>query len=233
MDPERAADAILDGRRALEAARWDDARAAFEVALEAADTAEAHDGLGQALWFLGSVDDGIAARERAFERYVRDGRCDQAARAAVWVSHQYAIAGRASAARGWLARAERALEGAGPCAGHGWVAVERARHAAGVEECAAHAQRAMAIGRESGAADLEVYALSVLGKAEVSAGRSEEGMLLLEEAMAAAAAGRVRDVHTLGEAYCNLITACTTRGRLGARDRVVRAGRRASPAGTA
>jgi ATP/maltotriose-dependent transcriptional regulator MalT len=37
-------------------------------------------------------------------------------------------------------------------------------------------------------------------------------MQLLEEAMAAAAAGRVRNVHTLAEAYCNLILACTSAG---------------------
>ena len=205
-------DQLLEGRRALEGARWDAARAAFAAALAADPTPDAHDGLGQALWFLGSAEDGIAARERAFEGYVRAGRCDEAARAAVWVSHQYFISGRASAARGWLARAERALEDAAPCAGHGWVAVERARHAESVDECAEHARRALIIGRETGAADLEVFALSLLGRAEVSAGRRQEGMRLLEEAMAAASAGRVRDVHALGEAYCNLIMACTAAG---------------------
>ena len=70
----------------------------------------------------------------------------------------------------------------------------------------------MAIARESDAGDLEVFALSLLGRAEVSAGRRQEGMRLLEEAMAAASAGRVRNVHTLGEAYCNLIMACTSAG---------------------
>jgi hypothetical protein len=96
-----------EGWRALEAARWDAARAAFEATLDAQETADARDGLGQALWFLGSVDEAIAARERAFEEYVCDGRCDQAARDAVWVSHQHLIAGRASAARGWRVRSAR------------------------------------------------------------------------------------------------------------------------------
>jgi ATP/maltotriose-dependent transcriptional regulator MalT len=70
----------------------------------------------------------------------------------------------------------------------------------------------MEYARESGADDLEVFALSLLGRAEVSAGRAEEGMVLLEEAMAAASAGRVRNVHTLAEAYCNLIVACVYAG---------------------
>ncbi|HXV95616.1 MAG TPA: hypothetical protein VD695_03635 [Gaiellaceae bacterium] len=86
---------------------------------------------------------GVAARERDVEGYGRAGRCDEAARLAVWVSHQHSVGGRESAARGWLARAERAVEDAGVCAGLGWVAVERARHAETVEECAEHARRAL------------------------------------------------------------------------------------------
>jgi DNA-binding NarL/FixJ family response regulator len=211
MDTQRG-DRLAEGRRALEAAQWDVARAAFEAALEAEPSPDARDGLGLALWFLGDVGEGIAARGQAFEEYVRDRRCDEAARVAVWVSHQHLIAGRASAGRGWLSRAERALEGLDDCEGHGWVAAERARHAEGAEERNEYARRAIALARDTGAADLEVFALSLLGRAEVSAGRREEGMRLLEEAMAAASAGRVRNVHTLGEAYCNLILACTSAG---------------------
>ncbi len=201
-----------DGQRALDEARWDAAREAFESVLGDEETPEALDGLGLALWFLGDVTAGVAARERAVEGYARIGRCDDAARMAVWVSHQHFVAGRTSAARGWLARAERAVDESGLCAGQGWVAVERARHAETVEECAEHARRALEIARQTDATDLEVFAVSLLGRAEVSAGRRDEGMRLLEEAMAAASAGRVRNVHTLAEAYCNLIAACTSAG---------------------
>lgn len=212
MDAGLASGALAEAWRALEAARWDAARAAFEAALAEQETPDALDGLGLALWFLGDVKGGISARERAFERYAAAGRCDDAARIGIWVSHQHLVAGRASAARGWLARAERSVAEAGPCVGAGWVAVERARHAEGVEECAEHARRAIQIARAGDAADLEVFALSLLGRTEVRAGRKREGMALLEEAMAAASAGRVRNVHTLAEAYCNLITACTSAG---------------------
>jgi tetratricopeptide (TPR) repeat protein len=70
----------------------------------------------------------------------------------------------------------------------------------------------MEIARETGEGDLEVFALSLLGKATVSAGRREDGMRLLEEAMAAASSGRVRNLHTLAEAYCNLVMACASAG---------------------
>jgi uncharacterized protein HemY len=79
------------GQRALEAARWEDARAAFEAALDRGPSAEARDGLGLALWFLGDVEEGIAARERAFEQYVAEEAWDPAARVAGWISHQYMV----------------------------------------------------------------------------------------------------------------------------------------------
>jgi ATP/maltotriose-dependent transcriptional regulator MalT len=204
-----------EGRRALEASRWDAAREAFAAVLGEEETADALDGLGLALWFLGDIGGALAARERAVEAYLRAGRRDEAARLAVWVSHQHFVGGRLSAARGWLARAERAVEGQDTCAGQGWVATERSRHAETVEDRAAEAHRAVEIARATGDDDLEVFALSLLGRAEVSAGRTDRGMRLLEESMAAASAGRVRNVHTLAEAYCNLIAACTSAGDWG------------------
>jgi ATP/maltotriose-dependent transcriptional regulator MalT len=206
-------DALPAGIAALDAADWDGARLAFETALNGTDTPEAHEGLGLALWFLGQVSQALVERERAFDGYVDTGRCDDAARMAVWVSHQHLLAGRASAARGWLARAERSLDGLrASCPGRGWVAVERARHATGLQEKITEARRAMRIGRATGAADLEVFALSLLGRAVVASGRRDEGLKLLEEAMAAASSGRVRNVHTLAEAYCNLIEGCAAAG---------------------
>ena len=90
--------------------------------------------------------------------------------------------------------------------------MEHARHSRDVEEQIELARRALTIGRAHGVGDLEVFALSLLGRAEMSAGRRDEGMALLEEALAAASAGRVRNLHTLGEAYCNLIEACAAAG---------------------
>ncbi len=204
------------GARAMELAQWAEARTAYERVLSAnpppPEAGPALEGLGQALWFLGEVADGIAARERAFDEYAAARACSDAARVAVWVSHQHLTGGRTSAARGWLARAERALGHVPECAGHGWVAVERARHATRVEEQLDHCERALAVARRTGDGDLEVFALSLLGRAETAAGRATDGMVLLEEAMAAATSGAVRNVHTLAEAYCNLVMACTNAG---------------------
>ena len=201
------------GSAALERADWEGAQRAFRAVLDDAAVPEAHEGLGLALWFLGQVPRALRERERAFDGFVAAERCDDAARVAVWVSHQHLLGGRTSAARGWLARAERisaGLQVSGP--GRGWVAVERARHATGLQEQITEARRAKGIGLATGAVDLEVFALSLLGRAVVTSGRREEGLRLLEEAMAAASSGRVRDVHTLAEAYCNLIEGCAAAG---------------------
>lgn len=207
-----ATEALEVGRRALAAGAWDEARAAYVQVLREQDDPEALDGAGLAAWFLGEIEDSLELRQRAFAAYAAAGQCDVAAQVGVWISHQYLVAGRASLANGWLERAERALDGRRDCAGHGWIVMERARRSSVVEETAEGARRAMEIGRAAGDGDLEVFALTMLGRAEISAGAFEGGMRKLEEAMAAATAGRIGNPHTIGEAYCNLIVACTSAG---------------------
>jgi DNA-binding CsgD family transcriptional regulator len=205
-------DALEEGRRALAAGVWEEARASFAVVLRETEHPEALDGFALASWFLGNVEEGLEMRQRAFAAYAAAGECDVAARVGVWISHQYLVSGRSSLANGWLERAERALDGREDGSGHGWVAIERARRARSVEAAAEGARRAMEIGRAYGDDDLEVFALSLIGRSEISVGAFDDGMRKLEEAMAAATAGRIRSPHTLGEAYCNLIAACTSAG---------------------
>jgi DNA-binding CsgD family transcriptional regulator len=203
---------LEDGRRALAAGAWDEARAAFAAVLGEGEHPEALDGCGLATWFAGDIEDGIELRQRAFAAYAAAGQCDLAARIGVWISHQYYVSGRASLSNGWLERAERALGGRRDGGGYGWVTMERARRAGSVEEAAEGARCAMEISRTARDGDLEVFALTLIGRSEISGGAFDEGMRKLEEAMAAATAGRIGSPHTLGEAYCNLIAACTSAG---------------------
>jgi DNA-binding NarL/FixJ family response regulator len=205
-------DPLDRARRALAAGEWQEAREAFAVVLREEEHVDALDGLGLASWFLGEIEEGLELRQQAFAAYAAAGQCDAAARVAVWISHQYLVSGRASRANGWLERAERVLEGREDCAGRGWVAMERARRADSVDDAADGARRAMEIAQANGDDDLEIFALSLIGRSEVSGGAFDEGVRKLEEAMAAATAGRIRSPHTLGEAYCNLIAACTSAG---------------------
>lgn len=204
------ASVIAAGWAAFAERDWGRARDCFSDALAGA-AAEAFDGYGHALWFLGEAETGVEWRERACIAYAERGDWELAARVAGWIAHQHAMQGRESLARGWLTRAERGLEGRDDCAGAGWIAIERAR-LGGVEECIAGTRRALDIGRDAGDADLELFALSQLGRSEVAAGRYEEGMAHLEEAMTGAVAGRIASPQTLGETYCNMVTAAASAG---------------------
>ena len=49
---------------AFETGDWDRARELFENLLDGDDDPDARDGLGQVLWFLGEIDEGVGLRRR-------------------------------------------------------------------------------------------------------------------------------------------------------------------------
>jgi uncharacterized protein HemY len=102
MDTQRA-DPLAEGRRALEAAQWDSARAALEAALEVEPSPDARDGLGLALWFLGEVEEGITAREGRWEDCRREilamaERRNEASDGSLFMNAEYLIAAGRKAA---------------------------------------------------------------------------------------------------------------------------------------
>jgi tetratricopeptide (TPR) repeat protein len=120
-------DPLAAGRDALEAGRWEEARAAFAAALAEEETAEALDGMGAALWWLGETRASVAHTERAYAEFRRAGDDVSAALAAIslcvtWFSNfdNHAAAG------GWLARAERVMAEADPNPLRGWLWLMRA-----------------------------------------------------------------------------------------------------------
>jgi DNA-binding CsgD family transcriptional regulator len=115
-------------------------------------------------------------------------------------------------ARGWLVRAHRLLDPLPESADHGWLALNEGSFALNVqvdpEAAARHARFAARLGRELGVADLEAVGLALDGIAEVIGGRVAEGMRLLDEASAIAAAEELRFPLSQGWALCYLIAAC-------------------------
>jgi DNA-binding CsgD family transcriptional regulator len=195
---------------ALRQADWTSARDAFAARLEEApDDPEALDGLGRALWWLGHPQEGIERRRQAYAEYKRRGDTLQAANLATYLAAEHRIAGEPAAASGWLARAERLLEHAPPCAERGWLEIEHAKRVSGDparrEE---HAKRAANLGRELRDADLEAAALAQLGLARVDTGDLPGGMALLDEAMAAATGGEAVDPLAIGDTCCTTLVAC-------------------------
>ena len=210
VQPEKG---LATGYEALAGGDWDGAREAFENALAVSESPEALDGLGRALWWLRDERGAVVYRERAYAGFRRDGELARAARIALWLSREYALAfGNDAAAGGWLARAQRLLQDVAPGAEQGWLDLARSERTREPAESARLAAEALGVALGAGDADLELRALSQLGFAEVSLGHVDEGLAHLDEAMAAATSGEPASLETFADVCCTLMLACERAG---------------------
>ena len=201
-------DHFAQGEEALRSARWADARDAFEQSLAESPTPEALDGLGRALWWMGETEEALATRAKAYTKYRKTGRLDEAARVAIWLGLEHAASpGHEAIAGGWLSRAERLLDGS-LSSESGWLSLARAGLETDPVRMADRADEALAAAREFGDAELEIRALAKSGLALVQSGRVDEGMARLDEAMAAASAGEAEKPETFAETCCDMVAAC-------------------------
>ena len=213
-------DPLALGRAALAQADWPAAQAHFEAALAAGpDTPEAHDGLGLALWWLNAVSAAHEQRTLAYLGYKAAGDLPRAARLAAWLAReQVFLRGNASAMQGWFARADRLLADVGPCAERGWVDIYRASMTAEPPALELAAEAALAVARAFNDVDLEGFALANAGMARVAQGRVAAGLAAIDEAMAAATGGEVRDLFVVTEIFCFTLSACELAGDLARTD---------------
>jgi DNA-binding CsgD family transcriptional regulator/tetratricopeptide (TPR) repeat protein len=215
MDALPAEEHAAQGERALAAGDWETARNAFESAVRADPSAEALDGLGRTLWWLGDVDGAIERRERAYAVMRKRGDTDAAALIALWLSREYLEAiGNEPASQGWLARAQGLLGATESAPANGWLRLTLGGRAfdAGVME--AHAEAALDIARSAGDLDLEPSALALLGRARLLAGEFDAGVAALDEAMTAITSGETTDPVVFGDVCCVVTLACEESGEL-------------------
>jgi DNA-binding NarL/FixJ family response regulator len=199
---------MIEADAAVAEARWEDARAAFAEALTERPSPEALDGIGRSLWWLGETDQAVATRTRAYTAYRRAGRFDDAARVAVWLALQHAATpGEEALAHGWVKRAER-MVGETDSIGSGWLALARSSRETDPLRMVAFADDALAAARQHGDPALEIRALARSGLGLALSGRTEAGIALLDEAMAAAAAGEAEQPEVFAETCCDMVAAC-------------------------
>jgi DNA-binding NarL/FixJ family response regulator len=208
-------DHLATGTAALEAGRWEEARAAFAAALAEQETPQALDGMGVALWWLGETRASVAHTERAYAGFRRAGDAVPAAVAAIslcvtWISNfdNHAAAG------GWLARVERLLGDLDPNPLQGWLWLLRGYLEPDAGRARELQQRALELARDSGDPDLELCALGDLGLTLVTAGRVPEGLALIDEAMAGTLGGEHRRLDTVVVTCCDMLVACDLAGDL-------------------
>jgi DNA-binding NarL/FixJ family response regulator len=208
---------LAEGRAAL---RRGDAAAARRALAPLAE--DAGGGLGDARRPpLGDVVEGLARAayleldfpaaiegwERAYGLHRAAGDAVGAVRVARTVAYMYgAIVGDWPVMQGWLARAQT-LVGEGTDEA-GWVALTDGMFEPDRARKDERFRVALDAARQAGDADLEVVGLAYLGASLVHADRTEEGMVLLDEALAAVAGHEVDDFAVLEEAFCQLFSAC-------------------------
>lgn len=203
---------LAEARAALDRHDWQAALEAATTARPASSEEEAErlDLLAEAAWWLGRLEDCIAAREAAHRAFDALGDSERAGACAVWCYEHHAIAARPAIAGAWLRRARRTLDGApdGTAVGILWLREAEAAHGAGdLETARAIADDALALGRRLPSADLEAEALQAIGRILIDEGDPSEGLGHLDEAMLLAVEGRLGPYST-GKVYCSLISAC-------------------------
>lgn len=201
------------GTAALERGAWDEARSHFQASIATRETPQALERLGLAAWWLDDAALTFDARERAFRLYRDLDDPLGAARVALWLTWDYlAFRGDTAVASGWLERARRLLAGHESAAEYGWLLLRDGEVALfrGHDPTTARDSgvRAAALGRETGDSSLEFTGLALEGLARVSAGDVAAGMRCLDEATAAATAGEMKELHSVGVVCCWQIFAC-------------------------
>lgn len=194
----------------MESGDWLGARRSFEAVLAREEVPEALLGLGDALWWLGETDLAVRLTERAYAAFRRRPDPATAAFAAIGLYFVYRISlGNVAASRGWLGRAASLVEEFGLTPLYGWILLVRAHDTSDAAAAAAWAREARELARSSDDADLELCATSELGAALVEMGMVDEGVALLDEAMAGSLAGEGGRLDTVVYTSCSMITSCT------------------------
>ncbi len=197
------------GFAALETGRWVEAKEAFDAALGEAETAGAAFGLAAAQWWLGESQASVDSSTRAYALFRRAGDIEGAVRSATWLGITYkSNFGNFAAANGWLGRAERLLQPVevGPL--HAWAWIARAYQMPDLVTATELTERALVVGREFDDVDLELVALSQLGRIRVAMGDSAQGFAMIDEAMAAALGGERSNLDTVVYTCCDMLNAC-------------------------
>ena len=108
-----------------------------------------------------------------------------------FVGYLYGVVhGNGAAAGGWMGRAVRLIEAAGDCAERARIELTRAVVTADPVARERHLTAAVEIAQRYGDTDIVLDAMSQRGLHLVAAGEVDAGMALLDEALAAVAAGR-------------------------------------------
>jgi tetratricopeptide (TPR) repeat protein len=212
-NPVQDAMQLLDvGRAAHEAEDWEPAYQALTAASAMVDlNGDDLRTLSEAAHWTGRGDERISVGEMAYGAYVREENDEKAALVAMEVAEAYKHRLAKAISSAWMARARRLIVESSGSEAEGYLlrldSIEafesRGDSGRGLEL----AVRVAEIGRGLGDRSLEALGLQDQGRFLVAVGRIDEGMALVDEAMAAAVAGELDAIAT-GRSYCNMLDVC-------------------------
>jgi len=198
-----------EARAAYDARRWARAHELYGRAGEL-DATEL-DRYAVVCIMLGRLDEYFAIRERAYEQCLAGGDLLGAAEVALWVGCQRMVQGEVGPGSGWLARAGRLVEQDGTdSAAAAFLGVAQALGKAAegrLDEARAMTVSAVEACRRHGRDDLVALSLHQEGLFLLDAGRLDEGMARLDEAMVTLSSPAVSPM-VAGIVYCGAISGC-------------------------
>ena len=166
--------------------------------------------LATAAYLIGRDEESDDAWAHAHQEWLRAGDAPRAARCAFWLAFGLLLRGEEIRAGGWLGRAQRLLDdGRVDCPERGYLLVPVALAVLDRDPPAAYASFAEAgeIGERFHEPDLITLGRLGCGQALVRAGKTTEGVALLDEAMVAVTADEV-SARVAGIVYCAVLLEC-------------------------
>jgi DNA-binding NarL/FixJ family response regulator len=217
-----AEDLLVRARAAL---RVGDATTARVILEPAAPTGEVLELRAAASFVLLEHTRAIDEMERAYAAYRASGDGTGAVRTARTLGALHgSTVGDWAVASGWIARANSLMSEVPESAERGWVALTTGMFDTNRATKEQAFTRALQIGRETGDPNLAFAASAYLGASMVHDDRADEGMVLLDEALAAVVGGDVDEFIVIEEIFCQLFSACEHAQDVGRAEQWIRIG---------
>jgi DNA-binding CsgD family transcriptional regulator len=220
-----AGELVAEGQAALRAGDAAGARRAFGSTVVDSAAGDVIEGLARASYLELDFGPAIEGWEHAYAAHRRSHDRLGAVRVARTLAYMYgSIVGDGAVMGGWLARAQSLLGADVASPEAGWVTLNIGMWEGDRERREARFRDALEVAQRVGDSDLEFVALAYLGATLVHDDHIEQGMVLLDEALAAVAGREVDDFCALQEIFCQLFAACEHAHDVSRADQWIRVG---------